>query len=63
MSFVLLPTFSVAAFAQDTGQITATVRDPSGASIVDAQVTVNSPGRGIKRITNTNAEGDYLGRA
>lgn len=60
ISFVLLVTFSMAALAQDTGQITGTVKDPSGAAIVNAQVTVSSPERGIKRLTNTNAQGDYL---
>jgi len=60
ISFVLVLMFSAIAFTQDTGQITGTVKDPSGASIVNAQVTVSSPDRGINRITNTNGDGDYL---
>ncbi len=48
------------AAAQETGQITGTVRDPSGASIVKAQVTVSSPDRGINRVTQTNNDGEYF---
>jgi hypothetical protein len=48
------------AVAQETGQITGTVRDATGASIVNAHVTVNSPERGITRTTQTNAGGEYL---
>src|SRR5271169_5254587 len=48
------------AAAQETGQITGTVRDPSGASIVKAQVTVSSPERGINRVTQTNNDGEYF---
>jgi hypothetical protein len=48
------------ALAQETGQITGTVRDSSGASIVNAHVTVSSPERGITRETQTNAGGEYL---
>jgi len=48
------------AVAQDTGQITGTVRDPSGAIIANAQVTVNSAERGIYRVTKTNGQGEYL---
>ena len=53
----LLP---LVALAQDTGQMTGTVHDPSGASIANAKVTVSSPDRGITRVTNTNTDGDYL---
>ncbi len=48
------------AAAQETGQLTGTVHDPSGASIVKAQVTVSSPERGINRMTQTNNDGEYL---
>src|SRR4051812_43502373 len=57
---VTLLALSIAALAQDTGQITGTVKDPSGASVANAQVTVSSPERGINRVTNTNSDGDYL---
>src|SRR6516164_352413 len=46
--------------AQDTGQITGTVRDPSGASIANAQITVTSSEGGANRVTKTNADGEYV---
>jgi hypothetical protein len=48
------------AFAQDTASITGTVTDPSGAAVVNAEVTVSSPEHGIKRVTSTNGDGSYL---
>ncbi len=47
------------AHAQDTASLTGTVRDPSGASVAGAHVTVSSAERGIKRDTTTNSEGEY----
>jgi hypothetical protein len=51
---------SAAAFAQDTGSITGTVRDSSGAVIPGAQVTVTAPATGAIHKTTTNNAGDYL---
>jgi len=48
------------ALAQDTGQLTGTVRDPSGANVAKAQVTVSSLERGITRVTQTNNDGEYV---
>src|SRR5215469_14556051 len=48
------------ALAQDTGQITGTVRDPSGANIANAQITVSSSEGGANRITKTNNDGEYV---
>src|SRR5260370_26973510 len=45
--------------AQDTVSVTGTVRDASGAIIANAQVTVSSAERGIKRETTTNSDGEY----
>jgi len=56
---LLVATFSAAAWAQDTGSITGTVKDPSGAAISGAAVVVSSPDHGINRQTITNSTGDY----
>ena len=48
------------AAAQETGQLTGTVRDPSGASIVKAEVSASSTERGIQRVTQTNSSGEFL---
>jgi hypothetical protein len=53
----LVLTFCAA--AQDTGSITGTIKDPSGAAIANAAVVVNSPEHGIDRSTTTNSSGDY----
>ena len=52
-------TLSAAAWAQDTGSITGTVKDPSGAAVTGADVTVTSPDRAITRQTVTNSAGEY----
>src|SRR5271166_2223476 len=59
-AFLICVTMSTLAAAQETGQITGTVRDSSGANIVKSQVTVTSPERGINRTTQTNGDGEYL---
>ncbi len=56
MSLVLM--FCAAGWAQ-TGSITGTVKDPSGASIAGATVVITSPERGITRTMSTNSTGDY----
>ncbi|MGC1453241.1 MAG: carboxypeptidase regulatory-like domain-containing protein, partial [Candidatus Sulfotelmatobacter sp.] len=56
---LLVVTFCAAAWAQDTGSITGTVKDPSGAAIANAAVTVSSAAHGIDRQTATNSTGDY----
>jgi hypothetical protein len=45
--------------AQDTASVTGTVRDSTGASVANAQVTVSAADRGINRATTTNSEGEY----
>ena len=47
-----------AAWSQ-TGSITGTVKDPSGAAIAGANVVVTSPERGITRKMATNSTGEY----
>src|SRR6201997_213540 len=59
--FTLLSTsilFSAAAQAQDTASLTGSVKDPSGAAVANADVTVASPARGINRTTTTNSDGE-----
>ncbi|HET9306312.1 MAG TPA: carboxypeptidase regulatory-like domain-containing protein [Candidatus Sulfotelmatobacter sp.] len=56
MLFVLM--MCAAGWAQ-TGSITGTVKDPSGASVAGATVVVTSPERGITRQMDTNSTGDY----
>src|SRR6202030_4826298 len=58
---VVLALFSAANLcAQDTGVITGTVRDNSGAVIQGADVQINGTAGGIQRATTTNSDGDYL---
>jgi hypothetical protein len=46
--------------AQDTGEITGTVRDNTSAVIQGADVQINGAAGGIQRSTTTNSDGDYL---
>jgi hypothetical protein len=56
---LLALTFCAAAWAQDTGSITGTVTDSSGAAVASAAVVVASPDHGIDRHTVTNSAGEY----
>src|SRR4029077_4412970 len=51
--------FCAAAWSQDTGSITGTVKDASGASVGGATVVISSSDHGINRQTVTNSTGDY----
>ncbi len=55
---LLVVAFCLTAGAQ-TGSITGTVKDPSGAAIAGATVVVTSPERGINRKMATNSTGEY----
>jgi Carboxypeptidase regulatory-like domain len=57
LSLLLL---SAAASGQDTGLITGTVEDKTGAVIPNAIVTISNVGRGINRTTKTNNAGEYV---
>jgi hypothetical protein len=57
----LVLTFCAA--AQDTGSITGTIKDPSGAAVPNAAVVVTSPEHGINRHTVTNSTGEYSASA
>ncbi len=54
---------TVAAVAQDSGAITGTVRDNSGAVIPNAEVVVTDVAQGTIHRTQTNGDGDYLAPA
>jgi len=47
-------------YAQNTGQITGTVRDNTGAVVPGAEVTVTNVGQGTPYKTTTNSAGEYL---
>ena len=56
----VLAILAITAAAQtETGQITGTVTDPSGAGIPGATVTVRSTGTGTTRTVTTSADGAY----
>ncbi len=58
---VLLMALSSPLWAQkDTGAIVGLVRDPSGALVVGAKVTVTDVERGIQLTVSTNDEGQYV---
>ncbi len=50
----------LANFAQDTGQITGTVQDATGAVFPGARVTITNHSAGLTRTTETNSAGEYL---
>lgn len=51
---------TVAALAQiDTGSIVGTVRDPSGAAVPKASITVTNTATGVSATTQTNSAGEY----
>ena len=52
--------FCAAAWAQDSGSITGTVTDSSGAAVSGADVSVSNAGQGISRAAKTNAGGEFL---
>ncbi len=52
--------FDEAATRPRTSGVTGTVTDATGATIADAEVTIGNLGKGIHRITSTNAAGEYL---
>ena len=57
--FVLVVLSAALLYGQDSASVTGTVRDSSGASVANAQVTVSAADRGINRETTTNGDGEY----
>jgi hypothetical protein len=59
-ALIILVAFAAISFAQsDYGSITGFVRDPSGAVIPNATVTMRDEGTGAERKTTTNESGYY----
>jgi Carboxypeptidase regulatory-like domain/TonB dependent receptor len=58
LAVFMLCVASMQAQSPTTGQITGTVKDPSGAVIAGAKITVTSVG-GVQRSTTSDAEGHY----
>src|SRR5690242_7564760 len=55
---------SLVASAQfDTGTITGTVTDPSGAMVVKASVTITNVGTGITKTLQTDSSGNFVASA
>ena len=58
---LLIAFVGVPAYAQkDTGGIAGVVRDPSGAVVSGAKVTVTDIDRGAEFVTKTNSDGEYI---
>lgn len=60
LTLLSLLAFPIFCQAQDTGYISGTVADESGAAIVGAQVTLTSVGKTLTRVTTTNEVGAYV---
>jgi outer membrane receptor protein involved in Fe transport len=59
-AFTLLVSLTTAAFAQSRiGTIQGTVKDPSGALVPNAKVTVTQPVTGYKQTAQTDAQGSF----
>lgn len=58
--FIVTILFSLCALAQrETGSVSGTVTDPSGAVVPNAKVTITSSATGLTRAVTTNANGFY----
>jgi len=58
-ALVLALTLPLASRAQDTGYISGTVTDKSGAAVTGAEIAVASVGGSLTRTTTSNADGAY----
>jgi len=50
----------VASFAQTTGTLRGTIKDPSGAVVPGASVTATQEETNVARKTQSNESGDYM---
>ena len=60
LSALSILVFSMSLQAQDTGSMTGSVTDSTGAAVTNAQVVVSSAERGINRTTSSNASGEWV---
>src|SRR6202521_3485874 len=58
-ALVLALPLPLASRAQDTGYISGTVADKSGAAVTGAEIAVASVGGSLTRTTTSNADGAY----
>ncbi len=58
--FSLVLVFSITTWAQNTGRIHGTVKDPTGASIPAAQIAVTNPATGLVRSASTDSAGAFV---
>jgi hypothetical protein len=59
-AMVVALSLPLASHAQDTGYISGTVTDKSGAAVVGAEVVIKSAGGSFTRTTSTNSDGAYV---
>jgi hypothetical protein len=52
--------FSITTWAQNTGRMHGTVKDPTGASIPAAQIAVTNPATGLVRNASTDSAGAFV---
>src|SRR5256886_16141995 len=60
VGLILALALPLASRAQDTGYISGTVTDKSGAAVVGAEVVVTNTAGSLTRTTTTNADGAYV---
>src|SRR5438477_7626391 len=60
VALILALALPLASHAQDTGYISGTVTDKSGAAVVSAEVVITNTAGSLTRTTTTNADGAYV---
>src|SRR5437016_12981066 len=60
VALILALALPLASRAQDTGYISGTVTDKSGAAVVGAEVVITNTAGSLTRTTTTNADGAYV---
>ena len=60
LPFSLILVFSITTWAQNTGRMHGTVKDPTGASIPAAQIAVTNPATGLVRHASTDSAGAFV---